>query len=159
MVIARYTRPSPFLSPWQGFEGASERLNRLFGTPAQGEAVSRSAWTPSVNVEETKEELLLTAELPGMNIDDVEIEVENNVLSLRGEKKGMPEEKGMAEEKDDRRFHLRERRYGSFERSFTLPRTVKTDGISAHFKDGLLFVEIPKAPEAKSRKISIKAEN
>ncbi len=88
-----------------------------------------------------------------MNIDDIEIEVENNILSLRGEKR---EEE---EVKDDRKFHVWERCYGSFERSFTLPRTVKADQISAHFRDGILHVQMPKAPEAKSRKIAIKAEN
>ena len=152
MAITRYTRRSPFLSPWQELEDVSERLNRLFVSPGQGEAASRSVWTPSVNVEETKEELLLSAELPGMSIDDVEIEIENNVLSLRGEKKET------REEKDDRRYHLWERCYGSFERSFTRPRTVKTDEISAQFKDGILHIQMPKAPEAKSRKISIKSE-
>ncbi len=105
-----------------------------------------------MNVEETEDELLLTAELPGMSIEDIEIEVENNILSLRGEKK---EE---AEESANRRYHVWERCYGSFERSFTLPRTVKADKISAQFKDGILHVQMPKAPEAKSRKIAIKAE-
>lgn len=152
MAMTRYTRRSPFLSPWQELEDVSERLNRLFGVPAQGEASNRSVWTPAVNVEETNEELILSAELPGMSIDDVEIEVENNVLSLRGEKKET------REEGDDRRFHLWERCYGSFERSFTLPRTVKTEEISAQFKDGILHIQMPKAPEAKSRKISIKSE-
>ena len=116
-------------------------------------AVARSVWPPAVNVEETKEELILSAELPGMNIDDVVIEVENNVLSLRGEKREA------REEGDDRRYHLWERCYGSFERSFTLPRTVKTDEITAQFKDGILHVQMPKAAEAKSRKISIKSES
>lgn len=153
MAIARYTRRSPFLSPWQELEDVSDRLNRLFGVPAQGEASSRTLWTPAVNVAETKEELILSAELPGMNIDDVEIEVENNVLSLRGEKKELKEEG------DDKKYHLWERCYGTFERSFTLPRTVKTDQITAHFKDGILHVQMPKAPEAKSRKISIKSES
>jgi HSP20 family molecular chaperone IbpA len=81
------------------------------------------------------------------------IEVENNVLSLRGEKRET------REEGDDRRYHLWERCYGSFERSFTLPRTVKTEEITAQFKDGILHVQMPKAPEAKSRKISIKSES
>ncbi len=152
MSITRYTRRSPFLSPWQELEEMSSRLNRLFIQPTSGEAAVRTAWSPSVNVEETKEELLLTAELPGMNIDDVEIEVENNVLSIRGEKK---EER---EESAERRFHLWERCYGSFERQFTLPRTVKTEEISAQFRDGILHVQLPKAPEAKAKKITIKAE-
>ena len=152
MAIARYTRRSPFLSPWHELEDVSDRLNRLFGVPGQGEASSRALWTPAVNVAETKESLILSAELPGMNIGDVEIEVENNVLSLRGEKKELKEEG------DEKRYHLWERCYGSFERSFPLPRTVKTDEITAEFKDGILHVNMPKAPEAKSRRISIKAE-
>jgi len=152
MAITRFTRRSPVYSPWQELEDMSQRLNWLFTDRSSGEAVRRGVWSPSVNVEETNEELRLTAELPGMNIDDIEIEVENNILSLRGEKR---EE----EEKEDRKYHVWERCYGSFERSFTLPRTVKADGISAHFKDGILHVSMPKAPEAKSRKISIKAEN
>jgi HSP20 family protein len=129
----------------------SDRLNRLFSDPGQGQHSRPSMWTPAVNVEETKEELKLTAELPGMDIDDIEIEVENNLLSLRGEKK---EE----EEIENRKFHVWERTYGSFERTFTLPRTVKAEEISAHFRDGILHVQMPKAPEAKSRKIAIRGE-
>ena len=150
MAITRYTRRSPIFSPWAELEDMSSRLNRLF-EPGSGEAARRVAWSPAVNVEETEDELKLTAELPGMNIDDIEIEVENNILSLRGEKR---EE----EEKEGRRYHVWERCYGSFERSFTLPRTVKADDISAQFRDGILHVQMPKAPEAKTRKISIKAE-
>ena len=152
MTITRYTRRSPVLSPWLELEDMSERLNRLFTQPGSGEASRRVVWSPAVNVEETKEDLRLTAELPGMSIDDIEIEVENNVLSLRGQKK---EES----EREDRKFHVWERCYGSFERSFTLPRTVKADEISADFKDGILHINMPKAPEAQSRKIAIKAEN
>ena len=151
MTITRVARRSPFLSPWQELEDVSGRLNRIFRMPTQGEGASRSDWSPAVNVEETKEELLLSAELPGMTIEDVEIEVENNILSLRGEKKETKEEG------DSRRYHVWERSYGSFQRKFTLPRTVKTEGISAHFRDGILQVHLPKAPEAKSRKIEIKS--
>lgn len=151
MASTRFTRRSPVVSPWTELEDMSARLNRLFGEPGSGEASHRVLWSPAVNVEETKEELRLTAELPGMAIDDIEIEVENNILSVRGEK-------AQEEETTDRKFHVWERSFGSFERSFTLPRTVKADGISAHFKDGILNVHMPKAPEAKGRKISIKAE-
>lgn len=151
MALARYTRRSPVFSPWLELEDMSSRLNRLFSEPGAGEASRPVVWSPSVNVEETKEELLLTAELPGMNIEDIEIEVENNILSLRGEKRA-------EEEKEDRKFHVWERCYGSFERSFTLPRTVKADQISAQFKDGILHIQMPKAPEAKGRKIAIKSE-
>jgi len=79
------------------------------------------------------------------------LEVENNVLTLSGEKR---EKK---EEGDDRRYHLWERRYSSFKRTFNLPRTVNTEAISAHMNDGVLLVHMPKAPEAKSRKIDIEA--
>jgi HSP20 family protein len=150
MAIARYTRRSPVFSPWGELEDMTQRLNRLFSEPGSGEATRRVVWSPSVNVEETKDELLLTAELPGMSIEDIEIEVENNVLSLRGEKK---EE----EQKTDRRYHVWERCYGSFERSFTLPRTVEAEKIEAQFKDGILHVQMPKVPQAKSRKVAIKS--
>jgi HSP20 family protein len=152
MAITRYTRRSPVFSPWAELEDMSTRLNRLFSDPGTGEASHRVLWSPPVNVEETKEELLLSAELPGMTIDDIEIEVENNVLSLRGEKT-------REEEKEDRKYHVWERSFGTFERSFTLPRTVKADEISAQFKDGILNIHMPKAPEAKTRKISIRAES
>jgi len=152
MTITRYTPRTPFLSPWIEVEGMSNRLHRLFGEPSDKEGVRRTGWNPTVNVEETSEELLLTAELPGMSIEDIEIEVENNVLSLTGEKKEAKEER------EDRRYHVWERGYGSFKRTFTLPRTVKAEKIAAHMKDGILFIQMPKAPEAKGRKISIKAE-
>ena len=153
MTITRYARRSPFPSPWLEVEDMGNRLHRLFGEPSDGEGSPRSQWSPTVNVEESSEDLLLTAELPGMGIEDIAIEVENNVLSLQGEKK---EEK---EEGDERRYHLWERKYGSFKRTFTLPRTVKTAEITAQVRDGVLFVRMPKAPEAKSRKISIKSES
>ena len=157
MTITRYNRRSPrrtpFLSPWLEVEDMSNRLNRLFGDPSRSQESRQTGWSPTVNVEETNEELLLTAEFPGMNIEDIEIEVENNVLTLKGEKK---ENK---EEAEDRRYHLWERRYGSFKRTFTLPRSVKSETITANMKDGVLFIQMPKAPEAKSRKITIKSEN
>jgi HSP20 family protein len=154
MAITRYARRSPFISPWIEFEGMTNRLKRLFQEPSNAGGVRTPAWSPTVNVEESSEELLLTAELPGMGIEDIEIEVENNVLSLKGEKKEEDRE-----ESDDRRFHVWERRYGSFRRRFTLPQTVKTGEITAHVRDGILFVRMPKAQEAKSRKIDIKTEN
>ena len=152
MMTTRYTRRSPALSPWLELEDMSGRLNRLFSSPGRDEAPGRSAWSPPVNVEETEEELRLTAELPGMKIDDIEIEVENKTLTLRGEKKA-------EEELEDRKFHLREQRFGSFQRRFTLPRTVRTEEITAHFRDGILHVQMPKEAEAKARKITIKGES
>ena len=148
MTITKYTRRTPFRSPWFEVEDMNNRLNRFFGE----DSGTRTVWSPTVNVQETSDELLLTAEIPGMGIEDIELDVENNVLSLSGEKREEQEE-------DGGRFHVRERSHGSFKRAFTLPRTVKTDKITAHVKDGILIVQMPKAPEAKSRKISIKSKD
>jgi HSP20 family protein len=139
MTIAHVTRRPASLSPWQEMGNASLRLNRLFGLAGNGPG-SADGWNPAVNVEETDDALLLSAELPGMNIEGLELGVKDNVLTVQGEK------------------NLWERSFGSFRRTFTLPRTVVTDDISAEFKDGILFIQLPKAPEAKSRKISIQAE-
>jgi HSP20 family protein len=150
MAIPRY-RDRNWLSPWTEFDEMANRLNRVFaGHDATGsESVT---WLPAVNVKEMPEELLLTAELPGMRKEEVEIELENNVLTIRGRKDETREEKG------DRRFHVWERRYGSFQRSFTLPRTVAEDQIEATFENGVLRVHMPKAPEAKGKKIVITRE-
>jgi len=107
---------------------------------------------PSVNVEETGDELVLTAELPGMSLDDIDLEVENNVLTLSGEKK---EER---EPDENRKYHLWERTYGSFQRSFTLPRTVDPEKIDARFENGILHVHMPKQEQAKGRRITIRRE-
>jgi HSP20 family protein len=85
-----------------------------------------------------------------MQSDDVDLQIENNILTIRGEKQ---EER--KEEDENRRFHVWERSYGSFQRSFTLPRTVKADEITAEFEDGLLRVSMPKSPEARGRRIQV----
>lgn len=150
MSITRY-RDRNWLSPWSDFDEMTNRLNSVFAGRALGEA-DGTAWLPAVNVEETPEELLLTAELPGLRQEDVELEIENNVLTIRGRKVETREEKG------ERRFHVWERRYGAFQRSFSLPRTVAADQIAASFENGVLHVRMPKAPEAKGKKIEIKSE-
>ena len=136
-------------NPWRELDTLGSRLNRMFSdfpTPTE-----TGNWGPSVDVEENAESLLLTAELPGMGLDDVELEVENNVLTLRGEKREV------RREGEEKKYHLFERRYGAFQRSFTLPRTVKPEEIEAEFVDGVLTVRLPKVAEAKSRKIDIRA--
>jgi HSP20 family protein len=107
-------------------------------------------WSPAVEVSETENELTVTAELPGMSRDDVEIDLENNVLTIRGEKSSETEE-----EDRERKVHVWERRYGSFHRAFTLPRTVDADGVKAEFRDGILKVHLPKTEQAKGKKIAI----
>ncbi len=106
---------------------------------------------PSADVMETQEEIRVMVELPGMRREDVEVSLENNVLTISGEKKEERQEGG----KDDRR-HLSERRYGRFSRSFVLPQEVEQDGVQATFEDGVLGVTIPKSEKAKPRRIEIR---
>jgi HSP20 family protein len=151
MAIIRY-RPRPFFtSTLHPFRELDELTNRLRGMFEDETTSSRwDEFTPAVNVEETPEKLILTAELPGLTESDVEIELENNVLSISGQK---VQER---EEKEGHRFHLWERRTGSFQRSFTLPGTVRPEEISAEFRNGILEIHMPKMEEAKGRKIEIK---
>ena len=109
-------------------------------------------WVPPVNVEETADSILVTAELPGVAPEDVEIQVEENVLTIRGEKHEEREE-----EDAERHMHISERITGSFSRSFTLPRKVDVEGINAEFGEGVLKVNVPKAPETRARRIEVKA--
>ena len=146
MAIQRHTHRNP----WQEIDQLTNRLSRMFDTNDWPGPSSSGQWVPPVNVEETADELRLTAELPGLGRDDVEIELENNVLTVRGEKT-----QERPEDVEERRFHVWERRYGSFQRSFTLPRTVQGDRIGADFEDGILTIRMPKAPEAKGRRIEI----
>jgi HSP20 family protein len=151
MAITRYQFRNPGVAPWRELEDVSSRLARFFeDSPFRAQGEGGGTWIPSVNVAETKESLVLTAELPGMREEDVSVELENNVLTISGEK---AEER--TEGDDERRYHVWERSYGSFRRSFTLPRTVKADDITARFENGVLSIDLPKAAEAKGRKIEI----
>ena len=138
------------LGPWDDLDIFANRMGRLFNDTGLGNLTYASNWVPPVSVEEKGDEILLTAELPGMAEDSVEINLENNVLTISGEKRKSREE-GEAGGK----YHLVERSFGSFRRSFTLPRTVRADGITADFENGLLTVRLPKAEEAVSRKIEV----
>ena len=141
--------------PWNDLDTLAARMSRAFGDSligprAFGGLADGSGWAPPVSVEERGSEILLTAELPGMSEDAVEISLENNVLTIAGEKRESRDER-----EDAGTFRLVERRFGSFRRSFTLPRTVHAEGITAEFDNGLLTVRLPKAAEAVSRKIEV----
>ncbi len=137
-------------TPWNDLDALANRMSRVFGDSGFGNLTYGANWIPPVSVEERNGEILLTAELPGMTEDAVEIDLENNVLTISGDKTESREE-GEASGK----FHLVERSFGSFRRSFTLPRTIRADGITADFNNGLLTVRLPKADEALSRKIEV----
>jgi HSP20 family protein len=133
----------------------TNRMRRFLKEPYAMEPLPLAepvGWVPAVEITENAEEIVLTAELPGMKAENLEVLFEEDVLTIRGEKK---EEK--KEEKDDRKFHVWERSYGAFQRNFTLPRTIVGAKIAAEFKDGLLTVRLPKSAAAapNGRKIEI----
>jgi HSP20 family protein len=142
--------------PFRNLMTAQDRMNRIFNDAFRGVGSTTGeedwalggAWAPAVDIYEHEGNLVLKAELPGIDPKDVDVRVENNVLTLQGERKFESEVK--REE-----YHRVERAYGTFSRSFTLPNVVDTDKIKAEFKDGLLRVVLPKREEAKPKQISI----
>ena len=148
------TKHANRLSPWADLDLLANRMNRIFTDSGFGNLTYGADWVPAVSVEERDREVLLTAELPGMTEDSVEITLENNVLTISGEKRETREE-----DEPSGKYHLVERSFGSFRRSFTLPRTVRGEGITAGFDNGLLTVRLPKAEEALSRKIEVARRN
>jgi HSP20 family protein len=123
-----------------------DRVDRLFQNSLGrvrgdlGEAFEGTAWSPAVDILETDSDLILRADLPGIDPKDVEVQFENGTLTLRGERK----------------FESRvERVYGSFVRSFALPRTLDAEKVEAHYRNGVLEVKLPKRPEAKPKQIKV----
>jgi len=116
------------------------------GRPANGGSLMRA---PETDVVETEREIRVVTEMPGLKRDDIEIDLENNVLTVRGEKR---EERT---EGEGGKYHLAERRWGTFTRSFVLPRDVDSENISADFADGVLTVTIPKSEKARRRRIEL----
>lgn len=138
------------IDPFRDFQ---RRLNRLFGEgvgfwPETGEAMSLSTWSPACDVFENDNAIMIKAELPGVKKEDVKVTIENNVLTLRGERK-------FEEEVKRENFHRVERAYGEFMRSFTLPNYVDSANIKAEFKDGLLNLTLPKREEAKAKQVEV----
>jgi HSP20 family protein len=127
----------------------NQMLGDLWSSPMSTEEVSTRRWSPAVDIRETDEALVLTAELPGLTKEDVQITLENQVLTLSGERKFEKEAKG-------ENYHRIERSYGAFTRAFTLPTHVKTEKVDASFEHGVLTVTLPKMEESKPRRISIR---
>jgi HSP20 family protein len=136
--------------PFRGIATLQDQINRLFndGIERTGEDSSLTTWTPAVDIYETEHELVVKADLPQVDPKDLDIRVENNILTLRGERKF---ESKVSEDK-----YLRvERTYGSFSRSFALANTVNTEAIKADYHDGVLTLSVPKREEAKPKQIKI----
>ena len=150
MAITKYDFRRPAPAGWSDLDVVSNRLARFFDAGPTFRVGAARSWAPRVNVTETNEALLLTAELPGLAEEDISVELENNVLSIAGEKA-----ETSVDGDEERRYHVFERTYGSFKRSFTLPRSVSGDDISARFENGVLTIDLPKSPEAQGRKIVV----
>ena len=131
-----------------------QRLNRLIDEtvlPLSAEPFSIAAWSPSCDIYETETEIVVKAEIPGVKKEDVKLSMQDNCLTLSGERK--------FEEETKKENYVRvERGYGSFTRSFTLPPSVDAKKISAEFKDGLLEVKLPKLEQAKPKEVEIKVK-
>jgi HSP20 family protein len=131
-------------------------LNRIFGL-ARGQELrqtdpgvtSTPAWAPALDISERKDAYVVTVELPGIKIKDLEIAFQDGLLTIQGERSFAPDSA-------DEQTHLTERRYGLFRRSITLPLHVRADAIEASFEDGVLSVVVPKAEEAKPKRIEVR---
>lgn len=156
----------PFLAMEREFTEAQKRLRRFLGDEFGLETIPLTepvGWVPKVEIFETEKELVLTAELPGMVKENIEITFENDLLTIQGEKKEEKEEKKEEKVPDQNgglQYHLWERTYGAFRRTFTLPRIVDATKIAAEMKDGVLKIRIPKTEiaKAKAHKIDILAK-
>jgi len=144
--------------PWKPFDELTtlrremdSLWDRFFPEAPFHERLVTHEWLPTIDLKETKDKLVITAELPGLEVKDVELTLTEDILTIRGEKKAEKEEK------DEHRFFV-ERYYGAFERKIKLPALVKPDKIDATFQKGILTINLPKSEEAKKREIKIKVK-
>lgn len=140
--------------PFRNLSTLQEQVNRLFEISFKGNAdhSALTTWAPAVDIYETENELVIKADLPEVAEKDIDVQVENNMLTIRGERKF---EQNVKEDN-----YLRvERAYGSFSRSFSLPNTVNTEAIQANYKEGVLKVVLPKRAESKPKQVKINVSN
>ena len=143
--------------PFRDLMTIQERMNRLFDQTLSKtrtedeEGLTASTWSPSVDIYETADSIVLKAELPGLNRENIDIQVRDNTLTLKGERKFEREVK-------DENYLRIERSYGAFQRGFSLPTVIQQDKIKATFKDGVLEVSMPKAEEAKPKQVKIEVK-
>jgi len=141
---------------WELFRNVNslqEQFSRLFDTsfPGRSSESDLTTWAPAVDIQETENELMLKADLPGIEEKDIDVRIENNTLTIRGERKF---EKQVNEDN-----YLRvDRSYGSFSRSFSLPNTINTEAINAEYKNGVLTVQMPKRAESKPKQVKVNVE-
>lgn len=142
--------------PFREIGALQERMSRLFEEGVfpfrgLGERTALKSWAPPVDIYETEKEIVLKAELPGMSQDDFSVEVRDNTLTLKGERKEEKESKGEG-------YYQMERSFGAFQRSFTLPNIVHQDMAKARYKDGILEVVLPKVEAVVPKQIPVEVE-
>jgi HSP20 family protein len=131
------------LDPFNGLRLFEDAVTRLMSEPSAGRP-----WSPAVDIVETEDGLTLKADLPDVKIEDIDIRVENNTLSIRGNRKFQKDEKAKG-------YHRIERSYGEFVRSFALPSTVDTEKVAADYKNGVLTIALPTKETAKPRQVKV----
>ncbi|OIO56333.1 MAG: heat-shock protein [Alphaproteobacteria bacterium CG_4_10_14_0_2_um_filter_63_37] len=136
--------------PFRELQQMQTSLGRLFGEldPRQGEGLDQDSWSPSVDIVEKKEAIVIQADLPGVKKEDIHVEVNHGLLTIKGERR-------FEQESEEHNVHRLERRYGSFSRSFSLPDSVDADQIKAAMSDGTLELTLPKIEKAAPKKIDI----
>jgi HSP20 family protein len=139
--------------PFREMGMLQDRMNRLFDDAGRGwrtsdEPAATTSWSPAVDIFETESEIVVKAELPGMERKDITLHLENNVLTLQGERK-------FAKDGKEENYHRIERSYGNFSRSFSIPATVDDEHIRADYKEGVLNIILPKKEQAKPKQIRI----
>ncbi len=134
--------------PFRDAVSFQNRMNRFFEPFLRTSTEDYGSWLPAVDIREDGEAIRLQAEIPGLKQEDIEIHIENNILTLKGERK----QENEVMEQD---YHRVERSYGSFSRSFSLPTSVNSEKIQAVYKDGILDITLPKSESSKSRKIKV----
>src|SRR5208282_4915465 len=147
-IIMAITRWDPF----REVVALQNRMNSLFRDLNDGESpMTTASFVPAVDVYEDEKKVVLKLEVPGIEEKDLDVSVENNTLTVKGERKFEEEEK-------EENFHCIERRYGSFYRAFTLPSTVDTESVTASYNAGVLKLELKKKPEAQPKQIKVNLE-
>lgn len=134
--------------PYRDLASLREDMNRLFTRVSGDTRPGTTAWSPALDVLERDEEIVLRADLAGVSADDIDVQVDEDVLTITGERT-------FTDEVEDGRYYRLERNYGSFTRSVTLPQGVEAEGISASVDNGVLEVRVPKAAEVQPRKITV----
>jgi len=137
--------------PFRELRGLHDEMSRLFsgvGPSMQGDEFARGAWSPNVDIYEDTDKMIVEAELPGMDRNDITLNLEKNVLTLKGERKFEKETK-------EDNYHRIERSYGGFSRAFSIPATVDEEKIKAEYKDGVLKIVLPKKEQVKPKQIRI----